>query len=83
MKGCPSNQISKEVDEMVKIIGLEQKLNRYSMTLSGGQKRKLSVGIALIAGSKVGTLLKQPLYKHALEIHSNYIETIANSLPHN
>lgn len=59
MKGCPSNQISKEVDEMVKIIGLEQKLNRYSMTLSGGQKRKLSVGIALIAGSKVGTLLEQ------------------------
>lgn len=83
MKGCPSNQISKEVDEMVKIIGLEQKLNRYSMTLSGGQKRKLSVGIALIAGSKVGTLLEQPLYKHGLGIHSNYIETIANSLPHN
>ncbi|XP_052061510.1 phospholipid-transporting ATPase ABCA3-like [Mytilus californianus] len=59
MKGCPSDQISKEVEEMVKIIGLEQKLNRYSMTLSGGQKRKLSVGIALIAGSKF-VMLDEP-----------------------
>jgi len=38
---------------MIKVLGLEHKKNAQSSTLSGGQKRKLSVGIALIAGSKV------------------------------
>lgn len=45
--------MKKEVDEMIYILGLEAKRNKFSKTLSGGQKRKLSVGIALIAGSKV------------------------------
>ena len=38
---------------MIEVLGLEQKRKALSHTLSGGQKRKLSVGIALIAGSKV------------------------------
>lgn len=59
LKGCPSEKIQQEVDDMIKIIGLESKTNKYSMTLSGGQKRKLSVGIALIAGSKV-VMLDEP-----------------------
>jgi len=32
---------------------MEDKRNKPVKTLSGGQRRKLSVGIALIAGSKV------------------------------
>jgi ATP-binding cassette subfamily A (ABC1) protein 3 len=43
----------KEVNEMVRVLDLEAKRHKFSSTLSGGQKRKLSVGIALIAGSKV------------------------------
>lgn len=46
---------------MITIIGLEAKTHRYAMTLSGGQKRKLSVGIALIAGSKVCISCNQPI----------------------
>jgi ABC-type uncharacterized transport system ATPase subunit len=46
---------------MIAIIGLEAKTHRYAMTLSGGQKRKLSVGIALIAGSKVCISCNQPI----------------------
>ena len=38
---------------MINVIGLQEKRLALSQTLSGGQKRKLSVGIALIAGSKV------------------------------
>lgn len=53
MKGCPKENVKKEVDDMINVLGLEPKRNSFSMTLSGGQKRKLSVGIALIAGSKV------------------------------
>ena len=34
-------------------MGLTEKENELTTTLSGGQKRKLSVGIALIGGSKV------------------------------
>ena len=38
---------------MIGVLGLTEKRNVASKKLSGGQKRKLSVGIALIAGSKV------------------------------
>lgn len=41
------------VADMAKEVGLELKRKEFSKTLSGGQKRKLSVGIALIGGSKV------------------------------
>jgi ATP-binding cassette subfamily A (ABC1) protein 3 len=53
LKGCPSKDVDKEVNDMITVLGLEQKRYAESSTLSGGQKRKLSVGIALIAGSKV------------------------------
>ena len=46
--------MKQEVDDMIGVLGLEQKRRALSHTLSGGQKRKLSVGIALIADSKVG-----------------------------
>ena len=48
---------------MVKVLHMEDKLNALTKTLSGGQKRKLSVGIALIAGSKVGLYISQT-YTH-------------------
>ncbi|XP_045164403.2 phospholipid-transporting ATPase ABCA3-like isoform X2 [Mercenaria mercenaria] len=59
LKGCASKDIDREVNEMIKVLGMEQKRNALSQTLSGGQKRKLSVGIALIADSKV-VILDEP-----------------------
>ncbi|CAG2240533.1 ABCA3 [Mytilus edulis] len=59
LKGCPSKDINKEVNEMISVLGIESKRNKFSSTLSGGQKRKLSVGIALIAGSKT-VILDEP-----------------------
>ena len=38
---------------MIKVLHMEEKINAPVETLSGGQRRKLSVGIALISGSKV------------------------------
>ena len=40
---------------MLDSVGLTLKKDALAKTLSGGQKRKLSVGIALIGGSKVKT----------------------------
>jgi len=52
-KGCPSNRIKEEVEKMIQSVGLTEKRNVYSKFLSGGQKRKLSVGIAFIGDSRV------------------------------
>ena len=41
---------------MVDVLGMESKRRDFAKNLSGGQKRKLSVGIAIIAGSKVRQL---------------------------
>ncbi|CAO1389036.1 unnamed protein product [Diamesa tonsa] len=47
------NAINEEIKKYVKLLQLETKLNAQSHTLSGGMKRKLSIGIALCGGSKV------------------------------
>ena len=53
LKGASGKNIKTEVIETAKEVGLETKIYARSASLSGGQKRKLSVGIALIGGSKV------------------------------
>ncbi|KAL4225933.1 hypothetical protein ACF0H5_013921 [Mactra antiquata] len=58
LKGCDRN-VMQEVNDMITCLGLEQKRHALSSTLSGGQKRKLSVGIALIGGSKI-VILDEP-----------------------
>ena len=45
--------MEKEIAEILRLFRLEPKKDVYARSLSGGMKRKLSVGIALIGGSKV------------------------------
>ncbi|XP_076468710.1 phospholipid-transporting ATPase ABCA3-like [Babylonia areolata] len=59
LKGCPQSEIPAAVAHMAKEVGLESKRSAQSHTLSGGQKRKLGVGIALIGGSKI-VILDEP-----------------------
>ena len=47
------NLITTEVNRMIESIGLTDKKNSKPNSLSGGMKRKLSVGIALVGNSKV------------------------------
>ena len=47
------DQVKKAVDEILKDIDLEEKRDVLAKKLSGGQKRKLSVGIALIGDPKI------------------------------
>jgi len=53
LKGLAGGQVDAEVCEMLNDLGLNDKRDARVKTLSGGMKRKLSVGIALVGGSKV------------------------------
>jgi len=55
LKGHPIKKLNAEVNRMIGVLRLEEKRDVHSRKLSGGMRRKLSVGIALIAGSKVLT----------------------------
>ncbi|MFS0713639.1 ABC transporter ATP-binding protein [Microbacterium sp. 2P01SA-2] len=49
----PDDEIRERVDRMLRRFGLEAHAERHPFLLSGGQKRRLSVGTALIAGAPV------------------------------
>lgn len=57
LKGFSKDRIPDEVDRIIQILNLEDKRQARSKTLSGGMKRKLSIGIALIGDSKVKPFL--------------------------
>ncbi|KAG6447128.1 hypothetical protein O3G_MSEX004759 [Manduca sexta] len=59
LKGVPQNKIRAEVDHFIKVLELEEKRDAFSSTLSGGQKRRLSVGCAMCGASRV-VLLDEP-----------------------
>lgn len=59
LKGTPSKDIESKVTEMIKVLGMEVKTDYAAGNLSGGQKRKLSVGIAIIGDSKI-IILDEP-----------------------
>ena len=58
-KGVPSVLVAETAMKMIREVGLKEKTNTQSCMLSGGQKRKLSLGIALIGDSKV-IILDEP-----------------------
>ncbi|KAG5683919.1 hypothetical protein PVAND_013177 [Polypedilum vanderplanki] len=54
LKGIKDKQeIEQEIRKYVNLLGLGPKMNAQSKTLSGGMKRKLSIGIALCGDSKI------------------------------
>ncbi|KAI6229042.1 ATP-binding cassette sub-family A member 1 [Aphelenchoides fujianensis] len=59
LKGVPSDRLQHEVELFLRDIGLTDKRDALSNQLSGGMKRKLCIGIALIGGSKL-VILDEP-----------------------
>uniref|UniRef100_A0A0R0KIK5 ABC transporter domain-containing protein n=1 Tax=Glycine max TaxID=3847 RepID=A0A0R0KIK5_SOYBN len=53
LKGVEEHSLDNAVINMADEVGLADKINSIVRTLSGGMKRKLSLGIALIGSSKV------------------------------
>ncbi|NWT69367.1 ABCA3 protein, partial [Prunella himalayana] len=52
LKGYPASKCPEEINHILRILSLEDKRRSLSKALSGGMKRKLSIGIALIGDSK-------------------------------
>ncbi|XP_076818416.1 ATP-binding cassette sub-family A member 2-like isoform X1 [Clavelina lepadiformis] len=59
LKGVGSETILKEMDQFLIDVGLEEKRKSKVNTLSGGMKRKLSVAIAFVGGSRT-VILDEP-----------------------
>ncbi|CAG7731675.1 unnamed protein product, partial [Allacma fusca] len=59
LKGLKKCETLEEIERCLYVLGLEEKRHTQSKNLSGGMKRKLCVGIAFSAGSKV-VLLDEP-----------------------
>lgn len=58
-KGTPADLIESQVNKMLEEIDLQDQRTQLSKNLSGGQKRKLSVAIAMIGNSQI-VLLDEP-----------------------
>ncbi|MGX5681849.1 ABC transporter ATP-binding protein [Schumannella luteola] len=53
LQGVPADEVDRRVDGMLERFGLVELRDVHPMLLSGGQKRRLSVGTALISGPPV------------------------------
>uniref|UniRef100_A0A8C7V859 Cholesterol transporter ABCA5 n=1 Tax=Oncorhynchus mykiss TaxID=8022 RepID=A0A8C7V859_ONCMY len=60
IKGILPSDIDNEVSKVLKDLDLEKIMDAQAKNLSGGQKRKLSVGIAILGDPKVILLLDEP-----------------------
>jgi ATP-binding cassette subfamily A (ABC1) protein 3 len=59
LKGSSGKQLKNEIPQLIDDLLLLDKKNTQSKNLSGGMKRKLSVGIALVGGSEI-VILDEP-----------------------
>lgn len=59
MRGLSPKKVEKEMEQMIKDVGLPHKRKELSNSLSGGMKRKLSVAIAFCGNSKT-VILDEP-----------------------
>lgn len=53
LRGLPLDQVSASVDHMIKLVGLTEGADKAAGSYSGGMKRKLSLGLALIGDPSV------------------------------
>ncbi|KAK6729080.1 hypothetical protein RB195_006248 [Necator americanus] len=59
LKGTPDSQLKHEVTEILNAVSLVEKADALASTLSGGMKRRLCIGIALVGGSRF-VILDEP-----------------------
>ncbi|GBP54717.1 ATP-binding cassette sub-family A member 3 [Eumeta japonica] len=59
LKGYTGNELKAEINMLINKLELQEKRQYYAGGLSGGQKRRLSVGVALSGGTRI-VLLDEP-----------------------
>ena len=59
VKGCPKNKIKHETEKILDQLGLTDKQKVLSKNLSGGMKRRLSLGMAMINNTQI-LILDEP-----------------------
>jgi multiple sugar transport system ATP-binding protein len=74
LKGVPKHERLQKVEEVAKILGLEQFLNRKPKALSGGQRQRVAMGRAIVREPKV-FLMDEPLSNLDAQLR---VETRAN-----
>jgi multiple sugar transport system ATP-binding protein len=74
LKGVPKAERQKKVEEVAKILGLEEFLNRKPKALSGGQRQRVAMGRAIVREPKV-FLMDEPLSNLDAKLR---VETRAN-----
>lgn len=62
LKGLTRQEVGGEIEKMLESIKLTEKSNAQSRYLSGGMKRKLSLGLALIGKAKVSFAIRANFY---------------------
>ena len=53
IRGLHGKHLKDEIDEKIRLVGLDEKVNAFAKNLSGGQKRKLCLACAFINSPKV------------------------------
>ena len=61
MQRLPDDEVRRRVDDMLERFGLAHRADAHPFLLSGGQKRRLSVGTALIGGARI-LVLDEPTF---------------------
>ncbi|CAG2161807.1 unnamed protein product [Oppiella nova] len=59
LKGCDWDSVDLEVKQTLEMLKLTDKLHAMAESLSGGMKRKLSLGIAIVGGTRI-LILDEP-----------------------
>jgi multiple sugar transport system ATP-binding protein len=74
LKGMPKPERQKKVEEVAKVLGLEEFVNRKPKALSGGQRQRVAMGRAIVREPKV-FLMDEPLSNLDAKLR---VETRAN-----
>ena len=78
-KSVEKSQIPHEIDTIIKNVDLLEKRNSKASDLSGGQKRKLSIGLAMIGGSSI-IILDEPTSGMDITSRRNLWDILKRSL---